>query len=448
MRNVTAYTNLPCGAFSGTLTATGATSSYTGTVTYYPSGANPSALTCSGSTLGGSTAPATSTILSTGTAPHGTPTTMEEQVAIATASTPNSALGYALFTPNSLDLTGAATVSASGSNTPDMYSGSTLTCGTGDSVAGPVTTYAAVDFTGTCTITGLTAAGPVTLANSALVNGNVISYGGPLAMSGSAKITGTATETSGNITLAGSATILGNTAASGSITLSGGSSIPPPATQTANDTALSSQTMPAAITFPTLNPSVTTWQAQGWNVIQVPGLIGGTDYTCATYFQSNSSGAADPFQTAIAALTTKTVFDAPTCTPSYTRTQTFQFGADAVLEVQSLTTAGSDTFASSSATHHDFSLLASAGTVCSTSTVDVTVSNSASFASSLTTFIYTEGQVSYANSPSMTGQIVACGGITGSNSFALTFDPSASSEIPGASSSTTPTITVLAKFVT
>ena len=151
--------------------------------------------------------------------------------------------------------------------------------------------------------------------------------------------------------------------------------------------------------------------------------------------------------TAIAAETAKTVFYAPACAPSYTRTQTFQFAADTVLQVQSLTTAGSDTFESSSSTHHDFSLLASAGTACSTSTVDVTVSNSADFTSTLTVFIYTPGQVSYANSPSMTGQIVACGGITGSNSFALTFDPSASSEIPGSSSSTAPTVSVLEKFV-
>ena len=88
------------------------------------------------------------------------------------------------------------------------------------------------------------------------------------------------------------------------------------------------------------------------------------------------------------------------------------------------------------------------GTACSTANVDVTVSNQADFASSLTTFIYTPGEVSYANSPSMTGQMVACGGITGSNSFALTFDASASGGIPGSSSATAPTVSVLDKFVT
>ena len=455
LRNATLYTALPCGAFSGTLSAPGATSSYSGTVTYYPSGTNPSALTCGGSTLGGSTVPATATIVSTGTVSHGSPTTMQENIAIATTSTPAAALGYALFTSNPLNLTGSATVSSSGSNIANVYAGGTLTCGTGDSIAGAVTTYAAVDFTGTCSITGLTASGAVTLANSAIVNGDVVSYAGPLALSGSAKITGNATETNGNITLAGSGKIGGNAYASGTISAPGGSIT---GTQTPLDSALTSQTAPPGVSFPVLNPTVATWQGQGWNVVQIPGTVNGTPYSClnstggtlgsgANYFQSNSSGAADPFQTAIAALTTKTVVYAPTCYLSYSRTQTFNFAADTVLQVASLTTVGSDTYQSTSATHHDLSVLASAGSACSTANVDVSVSNSSNFTSSLTTFIYSPGQVSYANSPSMTGQIVACGGITGSNSFALTFDPSASGEIPGSSTATAPSVTVLNRFV-
>ncbi len=347
-------------------------------------------------------------------------------------------------------------MSNSGSNIANVYSGGTLTCGTGDSIAGAVTTYATVDFTGTCSTAGLTASGAVTLANSAIVNGNVISYAGPLALSGSAEITGNATETNGNITLAGSGKIVGNAYASGTITVGSGSIT---GTQTPLDTGLSSQTMPAAVSFPVLNPSVATWQGQGWNVVQIPGTVNGTSYSClnstggtlgsgANYFQSNSSGAADPYQTAIAALTSKTVFYAPTCYLSYSRTQTFSLAADTVLQVASLTTANSDTYQSTTTTHHDFSVLASAGSACSTANVDVSVSNSSDFTSSLSVFIYSPGQVSYANSPSMTGQIVACGGITGSNSFTLTFDPSASGEIPGSSSATAPSVTVLNKFVT
>jgi hypothetical protein len=445
MRAASLYTNLPCGAFSGSLTATGATSSYSGTVTYYPSGANPSALTCSGSTLGGSTAPATATISSTGTAPQGSPATMKEQIAIATTTTPAQALGYALFTTNALNLTGAATLNNSGANTANVYSGGTMTCGNGDVVPGAVTTYGTVNFTGSCTIAGLTASGAVTLGNSATVNGNLTSYAGPIAMSGSTKVTGIATETNGAINLSGSGRIAGNALASGAISIAGGASIG--GTQTPNDVALLSQTMPAAVSFPVLNPSVATWQGQGWNVVQVPGTINGVAQTCATYFKSNSSGAADPFQTDIAALATKTVFYAPTCTPSYSRAQSFSFSADTVLEVQSFTTIGSDTYQSTSATHHDLSILASPGTACSTSSTDVNISNSSNFASSLSVFIYSPGQVSYANAPSMTGQIVACGGITGSNSFTMTFDPSASGEIPGSSTATAPTVSVLSKYV-
>ena len=83
-------------------------------MTYYPSGPNPSALTCSGSTLGGATAPGHGHHLSTGTAAQGSPATMKEQIAIATTSTPAQALGYALFTTNALNLTGAATLNNSG----------------------------------------------------------------------------------------------------------------------------------------------------------------------------------------------------------------------------------------------------------------------------------------------------------------------------------------------
>ncbi|HLI72571.1 MAG TPA: polymer-forming cytoskeletal protein [Acidimicrobiales bacterium] len=454
MRAVSVYTSLPCGSFSGSLSATGASSSYAGTTTYYPSGSNPSALTCSGSTLGGSTPPATATVTSKGTAPHGVPITLEEQVTIATTTTPAAALGYALYTANSLNLSGAAAVN-SGSNNANVYSQGTLTCGTGDVIQGSVTTYAALTTSGTCTMASLTASTSVTLQNSTVVNGNVISYGGTISMSGSAKVNGNATETVGGITMT-NGTVTGNAYAYGAISLSGGAQIN--GTQTPNDFALSSQTMPAAVSFPVLNPSVATWQGQSWNVIQIPGTVNGTSYSCQNaqgttlgtgpnYFQSNSSGAADPFQTAIAALTGPTVFYAPTCSPSYTRSQTFSFAADAVLEVATLSLANSDTFASTTATHHDFSIMASPGTACSTSSTDITISNSASFASSLTVFMYSPGQVSYANNPSMTGQIVACGGITGSNSFSLTYDSQASSEIPGSSVASAPTETVTNKFV-
>ena len=320
-----------------------------------------------------------------------------------------------------------------------------MKCCGDDTVPGTVTTYATVSFTGSCTIGGLIAAGQVTLGNSATVNGNLISYGTSITMTGSAKVTGNATETSGNISLpSGSPTITGTADASGTITTGGGATI---GTEKPLDGTLSSQTMPAAVSFPTLNPAITDRQNAGWSVVQIPGTINGVAQTCASYFQSNSSGSPDPFQSAIAAMTTKTVYYAPTCNPSYTRSQTFSFGADTVLQVATLTTANSDTYSSTTSTHHDVSILASTGTPCSTSSTDISVSNSSNFASSLTVFFYTPGAVSYANSPSMTGQITVCGGIVGSNSFALTFDPQASAEVPGSSTATAPTITTLDKYI-
>lgn len=445
MRGVTAYANLPCGAFSGTLTALGATSAYSGTVTYYPAGSNPTALPCTGSVLGGSTAPATATIVSTGTAPHGSPLTVEAKIAVATTTTPTAALGYALYTANALNLAGQATVNSSTGNIANVYSGGTLSCGEGDYIAGTATTYAPVNISGECVLGGLTGSGPVTLSNGVQVTGNVVAYGAPLTLSGNVQITGNATDTAGATSLSGSAQISGNAYSYGAITLGGTAKVV--GTMVPNDLALVSQTMPAAVSFPVLNPSVATWQAAGWTAVQVPGTVHGVAQTCASYFQSNSDGSADPFQSDIAASTTPTVYYAPTCAPSYSRTQVFNFGADTVLQVQKFTTANSDTFQSKTAAHHDFSILASAGTTCSTANVDVSISNSANFASSLTVFIYSPGQVNYANAPSMTGQVVACGGFTGSNSYTLVFDPQASGEIPGASAATAPTVSVTDRFV-
>ena len=167
---------------------------------------------------------------------------------------------------------------------------------------------------------------------------------------------------------------------------------------------------------------------------------------CGTYFQSNSSGAADPFMTAISTEASKTVYDAESRTPSYSHAETFNFNADTVLEVQSFTTVGSDAYASTTATVDDFSLLASPGALCCTSAVDISTSNSSTFASSLVVFMYTPGEAFYPNAPSMIGQIVACGG-SPARTRSMTFNPSASGEIPGSSSATAPTVSVLNKYV-
>ena len=87
-----------------------------------------------------------------------------------------------------------------------------------------------------------------------------------------------------------------------------------------------------------------------------------------------------------------------------------------------------------------------ASPTCSTSTVDATFSNSDNFEPNVTVLIYSLGEVDYANSPSMTGQILACGGVTGTNSFALSFNPSAAYEVFGTPSSTL-TVAINDKYI-
>jgi len=449
MRNVNTYTSFPC-SLTGSFTIPGAVSSYSVSVQY---AAGATALPCTGSTLGGAVAPTTATLTSTGKAPQGSQTVIQANVAIAASGTTLSqALGYAIFTSSNLDLLNAATISQLGPNPPpNVYAGQILTCANGTSSQGALITYDPVTLSNACSFTGsLTADGQVTMQNSAHVGGAVTAYGGGITMTGNPSITGNATATGGGISLSNSSTIGGNADASGSITLSGSSTIG--GTKTANDPTLASQTIPPPISFPILNPAVTDWQSAGWNVVQIPSV---TYPTCASYFQNLSSGASDPFMTQISTAAGKTAIYAPTCAVTYSRSHVFTLSADVALQVQSLTLQNSNTFYSTSTVVHNFSVLANASSTCSTSTVDVNLSNSSDFVSptpstnaTLNVFIYTPGEVDYANAPSMNGQILACGGFTGENGFALNFVPGAAATLPWTGTTTSPpTVTVLQKFV-
>jgi hypothetical protein len=478
MRTASGYTALPCGSFSGSLSAPGAISSYSGTITYYPSGSNPTALTCSGSTLGGSTAPASATILSTGTDTHGSPTSMEETVNIAVpqVTNPAAALGYALFTTNALDLESAATLENSGSNIANVYSGGTLTCASSTSVPGTLTTHASISLSGgPCTTGGLISTGAITSTGAFDVNGNMTAYGGSVTLGSTTTVTGNVTATDGNISLSSAATIDGNAAASGTISVTGAAKIK--GTQTPNDSALSADTPPAAVPFPSecqsgypapcsladSNITDADWQAGGWTVVDIPN----STYTCASFFQNVPAGSG-PFQNEISSETSKTVYDAlgcsattpcppasgTSCYPSYSGAETFKFAQDTVLEVPAISVSSADTFESTSSTMHNFSILASPLSVCSTSGTDITMTSAVTLASSLAVFLYTPGEVSFSSaSSSSAGQIVACGGITGTSAFTFTYNPSAGAEVLGLSttvpsSTTAPTISATEKFVT
>jgi len=451
MRNVSTYTSFPC-TLTGNLSTPGAISSYAVTVQYT---AASTALTCTGtgSTLGGSTAPTAATLTSTGTASHGAPTVMQANVSIAAGSTTlSAALGYAIFTSGNLDLLNAATIDQTGTNpAPNIYAGQTLTCANGTASQGSLTTYTPVTLSSACSFTGsLTADGLVTMQNSAHVGGAVIAYGAGITMTGNALITGNATATGGNISLSNSAAIDGNAYASGTISLSGGSQVK--GTQNPGDSALSTQTMPSAVSFPAVDTTVSDWTTAGWNLVQIPNAV---YTTCASYFQNIASEAGpgpptDPFMTQLYTAATKTLVYAPTCNVTYSSSHTFGLNADVTLWVNTLTLSNSNTFESTSSTVHNFSVLASPSASCSTSspTVDVNFSNFSSFTSTIDAFIYTQGAADYANAPAMNGQVLACSGFTGENGFDLNFVPAASAGLPWTGTTTTaPTLTVLDKLI-
>ncbi|MHB1988090.1 MAG: hypothetical protein ACYCSF_08905 [Acidimicrobiales bacterium] len=491
MEDASSYTGFPC-TLDNQLNVPGAASAYSATVAYSDNG---TALPCSGSTLGGTTAPTNATLTSTGKAPQGSTVVMKEDVQIAVTPTTPAEVGYAIFTSNNIELandpqlyTGTCVMGSNppGPCTPDIYAGQAVTCANGMTTSGNVTTYNPVDLAGACTIGGnLTSAASVQLQNSATVKGYVKSYGGNTAatscgytnsgtrknpvytyyaicLSGISAIDGNATETNGNIEVP-DGTIGGNAYASGTISVSGGGVIT--GTQTPGDSALSSETMPPESTFPTL-----TLPTSGWNVVSIPN----STYTCAQYFQSISNEASgtsvafpDPFQQALESQSTKTIYDAPSCDVAYSNAQVFALnptGGDAVLDVASLTLNNSNTFCEESAQNSDTCSTATspgpslvleangpppvspATYTCSTSTVDMTFNNSTVFEPNVDVLLYSLGQVQYANSSGMTGQIQACGGLTGTNSFSLTFDNQAADEIYGGGTSSI-TISVEDKYI-
>jgi hypothetical protein len=457
MRNATAYTALPC-SLTGSLGVSGAASTYSVAVSY---SANGTALSCtgSGSTLGGTTTPTNATLTSTGKARYGSTSIMKQDVSIAQSAGTEQALGYAIFTPNNLDLQNAAVLNT-GVGVPNIYAGEQLTCDNGTNSSGSVITYYPATLSNACSFSGsLTANGLVTMENSASVGGDVISYGAGITMTGNASIGGNATATGGNISLSNSAKIAKNAYASGTISVSGGSKIT--GTQTPNDSSLSSETMPAQVTFP-----VFSFPSSGWNVVTI------TSAQCATYFQSINNEASgtsvanpDPFQLALENQTAKTIYEAPTCNVTYSNAQVFAQNAtptgDAILDVASLTFNNSNTFCEESAndSHTCMSAAPSATApnlilyagppppaTCTPSTVDATFNNSSDFEPNVTVLVFTPGEVDYANAPSMTGQILACGGVTGTNAFTLSFNPSAAYDVFGTPGSSV-TITTNDKYV-
>lgn len=492
MESDSSYSQFPCSA-SGALGVTKATWSVS--VAY---SANGTALSCNGSssTLGtdsGSEAPTDATLTSTGKAPHGTTVVMKQDLEIAVTQADPAEVGYAIFSSSNIVLQGTATLTT-GTDPPNLYAGNTLTCENSTTSTGSVITYEPVDFSGSCEFDGnLVSAGYVELQNSATIKGNVTSYGGntsstscgstssgkgssktytyyAICLSGGVKIDGNATEADGNIDVP-NGTIVGNADASGTITVSGGGAID--GTQTANDATLASDTMPAADNFPS-SPTTVAEDSSGWTVVDIPN----SSYTCAQYFQSiddeagSSNGQPsvsipDPFQSALESQSSKTIYYAPSCDVSYTNAQVFALnptGGDAILDVATLSFSNSNTFCEeSSENSHVCSSSTSPGPnlileadgnppappatySCSPSTVDATFNNSTDFEQNVSALIYSLGEVEYANDSVMQGEVLACGGFQGTNTFSMKFNNSAASEVYGGASGEI-TITVIDKYI-
>ena len=240
----------------------------------------------------------------------------------------------------------------------------------------------------------------------------------------------------------------GGADAAGSITVSNGGSFG--GGQTPNDASLESQFPPASITFPQLDPSDTDFASAGWSVDSIPTA------QCAAFFgDSPFSDFVDPFMAELETITTKTVIFAPTCAVKYSGTHTFGLNADVALDVKSLSLTGTNTFGSynpeglAQPAHHELSLLASTWEPCSTSQPYINVSNRSSFsAPQLSVFMFTPGEVIYGDGmQGMDGEIMACGGMTGTNSFNLTFDKSAAATLGVPDVLSPLTITPLERFL-
>jgi hypothetical protein len=369
------------------------------------------------------------------------------------------AFGAAIYSQGAVSLSGNVSATTTSSSTPaNIISGAGVTCPNNVTVQGSIYSYsttAAGTFANSCVISGsLYANTGIALSNGVSIGGDVWSFASSgISLSNTVRVGGNAWATAGPITTYSGTTIVGNASAYGAISYNKGGATPSAGaingTVTQNDSALSSQAFPTQPPFPALSdPTQAAWQASEYaNYVSVTSsgesINGGalnTAMTCSTYFSSQYLAAnnyqASPSQFAldISAATTPTVIDAPTCTPNLSGPNaiaTYSLKVDVAVVLASLQTSGTNTFASSTTTAHNLSII-----VPAPQTGSITLSNATTFAGTLNTLMYTEGTFSAANSSVMQGQILSATSMAGSNGFALTYSASSSSTIPGASTVT------------
>jgi multidrug transporter EmrE-like cation transporter len=465
MENTSAAVSLPC-SVAGTVGSID--ESYDVTVSYE---AGSTALPCSGGTpvgseLGTSAMPTEATLTSVGTSPGGGAVAMEERVQLVQTTPLAPAYDYAIMTPGTMPLSVDASVYKSASGQPaNLYSGQTFQCTNAVLDQGSVLTATTpLALSSGCDITGsLTAQGDISVTNSAVIGGTATAIGGSIDMSSGGQILGNAYATGGNIDLNNNpVTIGGNAYATGGILEPGKATIG--GAQYPNDASIATMTMPPAPVFPTLDPTVSQWQAKGYTVIPVPGTdpLTGKTTSCSTYFVDQyvyvqgygEEHLPSPFVEDVDHATGPIVVDAPTCNADNIGSNlvepggtvagsTFNMSADVAVVVDTFQDYGSMVWQpSTGAGTQDLSIIA-----LSTSSTAIDLTNQTDFTAGVDTLLYTPGTVDFSVEGTMTGQVLAGTSFSATNAFSMTYSTAAASSLPGTTVTAPPTLTPTSEFL-
>ncbi len=365
------------------------------------------------------------------------------------------AFGAAIYSQGAVSLSGNVSATTSASTSPaNIIAGGGVACPNNVVVQGSIYSYstsAQGNFANSCAISGsLYSNAGINLSNGVAIGGDLWSYStNGITLSNSVRVGGNAVATNGSITTYSGTTIVGNANASGAINYNNGTTTwygTVNGTVTPNNSSLLTQTFPTQPAFPTLtDPSQASWQASEYiNYVSVTSagesINGGAlnpTMGCSTYFTTqylaanNYQASPSQFNVDVNNATVPTVIDAPQCTPNLygpNGTATYSQQVDVAVVLAGLQTSATNTFTSSSAAPHNLSII-----VPAPQTGTIALSNTTTFAGSLSTLMYTLGTFTAANASVMHGQVLAAASMAGSNGFALTFSASAAVTIPGAS---------------
>jgi len=460
---------LPC-LVTGTMPlpqTAGGNAAYSVTINYYDK--TGAALVCNGSgspprTFGTGTPagnPASAVLISTGTSPNTTPVVMQETVNVTATAQLLPAFDYAMFSPETVQLTSNVQVDQVTAPTlgpsPTVYGGTLSECTDGTVLQGDVYSYSDVNVNSNCTIYGnLYVAGNVAISNNVNIRGSVYAYGGSVDLTSTPVINGSIYAIAGpggggtinahtNVV-----TVNGNLEATGSISntskaIIGGSIVP-------NDSAIAGWVMQPQVPFPQLMylpaaQEIAVLQADGYNVISV-GNTGIDNLLCTAFFvPATLASLVDSL------VSTKTAIYAPTCSVQTYGVTPFILSTTMIWILKEFDTTGTTTFVPNpldevaGTTTFNLSIIIPYGTACKRGG-GINFSNTTSFDPRINVLLYTPCTANFTVSPSMNGQIIAQNGISATNQFILNFDNLAALDVPGTSYPQAPVATVESKTVT